>query len=114
MSELNDTFSFQLTASGINHKREYPAIPGRRFRFDFFIPYGWGGRLLVELQGGVYQYKPSHASAGGIRRDAEKANLATLHGYKLLTFTSDMVESGEALRMVEKVIGGKNDTDRNK
>lgn len=110
MSKLNDGFAFQLTASQINHKREYLAIPGRRFRYDFYITYGWGGRLLVELQGGVYQYKPSHASAGGIRRDAEKSNLATLHGYKLLKFTSDMVASGEALRMVEEVIGGKNDT----
>ena len=102
MSELNDTFAFQLDASGISYEREYKAIPDRRFRFDFYIP----PCLLCELQGGVYQYKPSHASASGIRRDAEKANLATLHGYKLLTFTSDMVASGEALRMVQEVIDG--------
>lgn len=104
MRDLNDTFSFQLTALGIKHEREYKAIPGRKFLFDFFIPYGLSGRLLVELQGGVYQYKPSHASASGIRRDAEKANLATLYGYKLLTFTSDMVESGQALEMIEQVL----------
>lgn len=103
MSELNNAFGFQCHVAGIPYQCEYQAIPGRRYKYDFYFEQA---NLLVELQGGVYQYKPSHASASGIRRDAEKANLATLHGYKLLTFTSDMVASGEALRMIREVIDG--------
>lgn len=107
---LNDTLAFHLDAVGIPYEREYKAIPGRKLCYDFYISWGWGGRLLCELQGGVYQYKPSHASASGIRRDAEKVNLATLHGYGVMVFTSDMVESGEALEMIQKVMnGGMND-----
>lgn len=96
---LEDDFAFQLDAVGIAYQRQYKAIPNRRFAYDFYIP----DKLLVEIQGGVYQYKPSHTSAGGIRRDCEKMNLAVLEGFKVLHFTSDMVQSGEALRMVEEL-----------
>lgn len=97
---LEDEFAFQLTASGIEFERQYKAIPDRRFKFDFYIK----PVLLCEIQGGVFQYQPSHASAGGIRRDAEKSNLAQINGFIVLHFTSDMVKSGEALRMVEEVL----------
>ena len=95
---LEDDFAFQLDSVWIAYERQYKAIPGRKFAYDFYIP----DKLLVEIQGGVYQYKPSHTSAGGIRRDCEKMNLATIHGFKILHFTSDMVKSGEALRIVEE------------
>ena len=98
--QLNDTFAFHLDAVGIPYEREYKAIPGRKFLFDFKV-----GNVLIELQGGIYQYNPSHASAGGIRRDAEKMNLAVMNGYKVLHFTTDMVASGEALEMVERIYG---------
>jgi hypothetical protein len=101
---LEDDLAFQLDACGIKYERQYKAIPDRRFRYDFAIFWGWGGRLLVEVQGGVYQYKPSHTSASGIRRDCEKNNLAILHGYLVLHFTSDMVQSGEALKIIEQII----------
>ena len=80
---------------------EYMAIPGRKFRYDLaFIPQ----KILIEIQGGIYSYKPSHASAGGIRRDCEKANLAVAHGWRLFHFTPDMVRNGEAVRMIEEAI----------
>lgn len=98
---LNDEFAFQLSAVGIAYFREYKAIPDRKFAFDFYIP---KRKLLIELQGGVYQYNPSHTSAGNIRRDCEKGNLAVLNGYAVLHFTTDMVESGEALQLVERIL----------
>lgn len=98
---LEDELAYQLDVSGIEYERQYKAIPDRRFKYDFRI-----GNLLIEVQGGVYQYKPSHASAAGIRRDCEKVNLAVAHGYKILLFTSDMIKSGWALRMIEEVING--------
>ena len=51
-SELEDIFAAQLDAVGLDgYVREYQAIPGRKFRFDF----AWEKeRLLVEINGGTY------------------------------------------------------------
>lgn len=99
---LNNSFAFQLDAVGIPYEREYKAIPGRRFRFDFKVE-----NILIDLQGGIYQYYPSHTSAKHIIRDCEKLNLAVVNGYKVLHFTTGMVKSGEALNIVEKILGSK-------
>ncbi len=89
-----------MKRAGIEFEEQYPAIPQRKFRYDFFVP----PDLLIEVQGGVWQYKPSHTSAKGIIRDCEKVNLATLHGYRLLQFTGDMIASGEALEILQRVV----------
>ena len=101
MSALEDRFAQQLDLAGYYYEREFKAIPNRKFRYDFFIP----PVLLIEIQGGIWQYNPSHASASGIRRDAEKIDLATANGYRILLFTSDMIESGWALKMVRQLTG---------
>ena len=97
---LEDEFASQLDKEGYYYERQYKAIPDRRYLYDFYIP----PVLLIEIQGGIYQYMPSHASASGIRRDAEKIDLATANGYRILLFTSDMIESGWALQMVKQPI----------
>jgi len=102
---LENEFALQLKAAGYYFERQYKAIPARKYLFDFYIP----PDILIEVQGGIYQYKPSHTSASGIRRDAEKLDLAVSNGYKVLLFTSDMVKSGLALEITEKAIGGKNE-----
>ena len=98
---LNDEFAFQLSAVGIAYFREYKAIPDRKFAFDFYIP---KCKLLIELQGGTFMSKGGHNTGRGIRRDCEKGNLAVLEGYAVLHFTTDMVESGEALQLVERIL----------
>jgi hypothetical protein len=100
MSEVEDTFAFQLTAIGLPYEREYVAIPGRKFRWDYYIK----PNLLIELQGGIWQMG-GHSTGVGITRDCEKMNLAVLHGFRCLNFTTAMVMSGEALRFVEGVMG---------
>lgn len=98
---LNDEFAFQLSAVGIAYHREYKAIPDRKFAFDFYIP---KRKLLIELQGGTWMSKGGHNTGVGIKRDCEKANLAVLEGYGVMHFTTDMVESGEALQLVERIL----------
>ena len=98
---LEDEFASQLDKEGYYYERQYKAIPDRRYLYDFYIP----PVLLIEIQGGIYQYMPSHASASGIRRDAEKLDLAMANGYKILLFTGDMIKSGWALQMVKQVVG---------
>ena len=104
-SELEDIFAAQLDAVGLDgYVREYQAIPGRRFRFDFC----WvKERLAVEIQGGTYS-RGAHARPLGIKRDYEKGNLAIKYGWRVLQFDADMVKSGQALDFTEKMLRGDN------
>ena len=81
--------------------REYRAIPGRRFRFDF----AWPDRnLLCEVQGAIF-VKGGHSTGVGIMRDHEKHNLAVLQGYRIIYANSKTIESGEALDQIEGALG---------
>ena len=98
---LNDTFAMQLNANCIGHEREYKAIPGRRFAYDFYLP---EYNLLIELQGGTWMKRSGHNSGSGIQRDCEKLNLAVLEGFDVMHFTTDDVEDGTAINMVLKYL----------
>ena len=104
-SELENIFASQLDAVGLDgYVREYQAIPGRRYRFDFC----WvKERLAVEIQGGTYS-RGAHARPLGIKRDYEKGNLAVQFGWRVLQFDADMVKSGQALDFTEKMLRGDN------
>ena len=105
-SPLEDLFAMQLDSAGLTgYVREYQAIPGRRFRFDF----AWRKeRLLVEINGGTYS-KGAHSTGTGINRDYEKGNLAVLNGWRVLSFDTKMVKSGAALEVVERLLRGRNE-----
>lgn len=102
-SPLEDLFAFQLDSAGLTgYVREYQAIPGRRFRFDF----AWKKeRLLVEVQGGVWN-GGAHGRPTGITRDMDKLNQAQIYGWKVLQFDTKMVKSGAALEVVEQFLRG--------
>jgi very-short-patch-repair endonuclease len=105
MSHLEETLLWQIKAAGLPMpEREYRAIKGRKFRFDF----AWldpEHRLLVEVNGGTYT-KGAHSTGQGIRRDYEKCNLATLAGWRVLSFDGKAVKSGEAVEVVRRALGG--------
>jgi very-short-patch-repair endonuclease len=100
-SALEDTFAFQLDAAGLGgYVREFRAIPGRKFRFDFCFR---EERLLIEINGGTYS-KGAHSTGTGIARDYEKNNLAQIGGWRVLSFDTKMVKSGEAVDFTEQII----------
>ena len=100
-SALENLFAMQLDSAGLTgYVREYQAIPGRKFRFDFAF---LRERLLVEINGGTYN-GGAHGRGVGINRDYEKGNLAVQHGYRLLQFDTKMVKSGDAVRVTERLI----------
>jgi len=78
--------------------RELKFCPGRRFRFDFAYP---EKMLAIEVQGQTW-HKGAHSSGTGLERDYEKMNLAQSLGWRVYQFSSNMVESGEAVRMIER------------
>lgn len=100
MSASEDLLAFQLRAAGIEFAQQYAYAPPRKFRADFAFPYA---RLLVEVQGGVYSRK-AHGSITGVLADIERLNVATLAGWRLLRFTPQAVQLGEALQLIERAL----------
>ena len=100
-SPLEDLFAMQLDAAGLGgYVREFRAIPGRKFRFDFCFKQE---RLLIEINGGTFT-KGGHSSGLGLRRDYEKLRLAQDHGWKVYPFDAQAVRSGEAVEQVRKAL----------
>lgn len=99
-SEGEAMLALMLRAERIEFEREYLAVPGRKFRWDFRI-----GDVLVEVQGGVWNHgKSAHSSGQGLTRDAEKASLAAANGYRQITATTAQVKSGEALEWIKQAM----------
>lgn len=91
--------ALMLRAERIEFEREYPAVPDRKYRWDFFV----GPDLLIEVQGGVWNHgKSAHSNGAGLTRDAEKASLAAAHGYRQITATTAQVKSGQALAWIKQ------------
>ena len=69
---------------------EYQFHAPRRWRFDF----AWIERKVAcEIEGGTWA-KGRHTRGIGYRNDCEKYNQATLDGWRVLRFTTDMVNDG--------------------
>ena len=68
--------------------REY-RFCARRWRFDFAWP---SYQIAVEVEGGTWSKRPmGHSSRSGIARDCEKYNAATMLGWSVLRYTTDVV-----------------------
>jgi very-short-patch-repair endonuclease len=65
----------------------------RRWRFDLAWP---AAMLAVEVDGGTWS-GGRHVTGRGFEGDCEKLNTATLMGWRVLRFTTDMVRRGEAI-----------------
>lgn len=110
-SELEKRLLEAVKAAGLPQPlREVPVIPGRRYRFDFCWPADdptpdYRG-VLVEVQGGIWaKGKSGHSSGRGIQRDCEKLNLATLHGWRVLHITAEMIRDGRAIQWLKIALG---------
>jgi len=108
-SALEEELAQKLKLAKIKFEREYKAIEGRRFKWDFFIdPPGnlmtKKPAILVEVQGGLWMKKGGHTSGVGVSRDCEKNNLAVLAGYRPLLVTGDHIKSGQALEWIKEAL----------
>lgn len=101
MSQLEDTFEFQLKALKLlDYKREFIFHPTRKWRFDFCFV---ANKLAIELHGAIYT-QGRHARGAGIEGDMVKINAAQELGYDVLCFSAGMVKSGEAAAQVERML----------
>lgn len=104
MSHLEGTLATQLAYAGLGgFKAQFCAIQGRRFAWDFCFE---DARLLIEVQGGTFaKGRTGHSTGMGIHRDCEKANLATLAGWRVLSVDEKHIRSGQALRWIQEALG---------
>lgn len=98
----------QLKAAGLPLPvEEYRFDDSRKWRFD----YAWVERgIALEIEGGTRSVPGGgrHQRHKGYQNDCRKYNRATLSGWKVLRFTSEMIASGEALKVLESVFKGEN------
>ena len=91
-------------------EREYRFCPTRRWRADFWfggVLLGTdqhSGDLMVEVEGGTLT-GGRHVRGQGFADDVAKYNEASLMGITLIRCTSEMVKSGEGLRLIQRAMG---------
>lgn len=96
----------QILALHILAKRLPPPVyelrfaPPRRFRFDVaFVEQ----KLAVEVDGATWR-QGRHTRGAGHRSDCIKRNLAVEMNWRVLTYPTDLVMSGEAIRQIERML----------
>jgi len=96
-----DQLALELTEAGLPvPERERQVTPGRRYAFDFCWP---EQSLAVEVEGGTWT-QGRHTRGKGYEEDCRKYNLASIEGWKVLRFTSDMVRRGEAIKILRLML----------
>ena len=76
------------------------ARPERRWRFD----YAWPSLLIsAEVDGAVYT-QGRHVRGKGFENDMEKLNEALIRGWRVLRFSTGMVNDGRALTVLERAL----------
>ena len=82
-----------------------PALHEYSRERDWAFDRAWPAyRVAVELEGGVH-VGGRHVRGRGYENDCQKYNAATLAGWRVLRFTSGMLDSGEALETLERALG---------
>jgi very-short-patch-repair endonuclease len=103
-SPAETLLAVQLEQAGIPFEREYRFHSERKWRADFSVEPIEAARILVEIDGGSW-VAGRHTRGTGFEKDAEKLNAAAELGYRTLRFTPRMVESGEALAQIKRILG---------
>jgi len=89
MSIGSNKLEFVLKSIRFEYVKEYKFAKDRKFKFDFFVP---SLNLGIEYEG-IYGGKSRHTTVSGYAKDAEKYNLATCLGYKVLRYTNGSISN---------------------
>ena len=111
---LNDKLALLIEADGLpTPVREWPFAKPRRWRFDFAWPEKMvAAEVMGQTWGKVNNYGKwtggRHVRGKGYENDAVKQSEAAVLGWRVLIFTSDMVDDGRALALIERALGETN------
>ena len=101
-SNLERSFCYWLKIRGLPMPvAEYVFAPPRRWRFDFAY---LNEKIGVELEGGIF-IQGAHTRGEHFESDCEKYNTAVLLGWRVLRFTEKDLRHGEAMIVIEKILG---------
>jgi very-short-patch-repair endonuclease len=105
MSQWEEALLLQIRAAQLPLPlREQPVAAGLGYRFDFLFKEAGMAPLAIEVDGGRWT-GGRHQTGKGFGEDCFKLDLAALQGYRVLRFTAEMIESGQALEMIEIALG---------
>jgi very-short-patch-repair endonuclease len=110
-SQAETLLEAQLSQAGIPYEREYRFHPIRRWRADFGViepELAHDPTILIEIDGGSW-VAGRHTRGSGFEKDCEKHNAAAELGYRVLRYTPRMIESGEALEQIRRILSMKNE-----
>jgi hypothetical protein len=79
-----DHIEFVLIALQIPFAKEYKFMPDRRFRMDYAII---EQKIGIEYEG-IMSEKSGHTNIKGYTSNAQKYNIATIDGWKILRYTA--------------------------
>lgn len=101
-SALERTFAFQVMAHRLPKPERELRFDrgGRKWRFDFAWP---ENMVAVELEGGIWN-NGAHVRGAHFTSDCEKYNAAQAQGWKVFRFPGKLVNSGEAISFLKKVL----------
>jgi len=100
-SNLEELLLLLIRAEGLPEpEREYRFHDTRRWRLDFAYP---DKKIGIEVQGGTY-IRGAHSRGTGLERDYEKYNQAQVLGWDVYQFSRKMIESGEAIETIRRVL----------
>ena len=86
MSHLERIVEILLDAENIPYERQYKAISGKNFKFDFYVK----PDILIEINGGNWIHG-RHLRAASIEYEYARMNLAVLSGFKMLVYGTEIV-----------------------
>lgn len=90
---------------GVDYTREHQFHPDRKWRFDFAIT-GHGQPTAIEIEGGIWN-RGAHVRGAHFESDARKYNQAVLLGWRVLRFSTQMVERAEDKAFLAELFGRK-------
>ncbi len=98
MTELEKQLWQQMMTNQLSEpEQEWPSGFGK-CRFDFAWP---EIRLAVEVEGGTWT-KGRHVRGVGYANDCKKYNAAQLDGWLVIRVTSDMIQTGCAIKTIKQ------------
>jgi very-short-patch-repair endonuclease len=100
LSPGEEAFALHCRAEKIVVMREYEFFPGRKWRFDFAL---LDHKIAVEIEGGLFT-GGGHSRGKGYERNLEKYNCATIMGWRVLRYSTDMVLRGDAINELKELL----------
>ena len=100
-SPLEEVFANQLKRLQLPEPvRGHRFHLGRKWEFDF----AWPDKMIaVELEGGTWS-GGRHVRGKGYENDCRKYNAAVELGWRLFRYTTKMVEDGDAVFQIERIL----------